>query len=559
MDQEPIRTGLHGQLTRRDFAKRAAAVGVAVPAVGAFVAACGGDDKTSTDTTVAAGTETTAAAGGTETTAAAGVDTTAPAATGGIIRVASQTPAGPLDPIAMADLGAYGVIAQCFEYLAVLGDGDIAPGLATEWTANENATEWTFKLREGVTWHNGDAFTSADVVATMERIVEGGDGLGGSIIAGAVTAVDDLTVSFKLATPNASLPYLVSVYNPQSVITPVDYPLGTTLDQKPAGTGPWKLDKYDATTGATYVRNELWWGGVPALEGAEWQFYSDLASMVTAMQGRAVDAIVQFSIVGGDALFEDPDFNVVAMRAATHRDIWFNCTDGQFTDKRVRQAFALSIDRQALVDTLFGGKADIGNDHVIAPLYPFFSDEVPQRTRDTEKAKALLAEAGFPDGISATLNAPNLQEIPQLAELIQIQVAEGGFTLELNVEDLSTFYDTKWCQTYPCAGSAELGIVDYGHRATPDIYLLKAFRSGGDWNSSQYKSPELDAAILEYQASAELAPRTAACLKIETIMNEDVPAAIPYFYNYIGGYSKDFTGVRFSALGQMFLDQAAKA
>ena len=99
------------------------------------------------------------------------------------------------------------------------------------------------------------------------------------------------------------------------------------------------------------------------------------------------------------------------------------CDEGQFTDKRVRQALGYSIDRQSLIDTLFKGKADIGNDHVIAPVYPFFDPSVPQRTYDPDKSKQLLADAGFPDGISAVLHFGNLQEIPQLAQLIQAQAA----------------------------------------------------------------------------------------------------------------------------------------
>jgi peptide/nickel transport system substrate-binding protein len=234
--------------------------------------------------------------------------------------------------------------------------------------------------------------------------------------------------------------------------------------------------------------------------------------------------------------------------------------EGQFTDVNVRTAFALSIDRQELIDTLFSGKASITNDHVIFDIYPFFdSAAVSQRERDTAKAKSLLADAGFPDGIKATLNAVDLQEIPQLAELLQSQVKEGGFDLTLNVESADTFYGTQWCVTYPCAGSAELGIVDYGHRPTPDVYLLKAFKSGGDWNSSQYASPEFDAAILEYQSSAELAPRTAAAGKIEKIMWTDVPAAIPYRYNSLAGFSKSVVGVEFTALGHMLFAKAAKA
>jgi peptide/nickel transport system substrate-binding protein len=554
-----IESTLSGRLTRRTFAKRAAVAGLSVPAVGAFIAACGGDDDddAGSDTT-SGGTPTTA--GGPETTGEAPATTAGGGKQGGTIRVAAQKPAGPLDPIAMVDLGSYGCIAQCFEYLCTLDGEDIGPGLATEWTPNADSTEWTFKLRAEATWQaTGNPFTADDVVATMERIATGGDGLGGSIKSGDVTAVDANTVMFKLASPNASLPYLVSIYNPQSAITPADYELGTTLDARPDGTGPWKLASYDPTTGATFERNDAWWGGATPLDSADWQFFSDLSSMVTAMQGGSVDAIVQFSAIGGDALFNDSNFNTIAMRASTHREIWMNCKEGQFTDKRVRQALALCLDRDAMVETLFAGKAEVGNDHPIAPMFPFFSPDTPQRTRDTEKAKSLLAEAGFPDGIKATLNAVDLQEIPQLAELIQIQAAEGGFDLELNVESGATFYDTKWCQSYPCAGSAELGIVDYGHRATPDVFLLKAFRSGGDWNSSQYSSPDLDAAILEYQANAEIEARTAACAKIEDILNDDCPAAIPYFYNYIGGHSKAFTGVRLTALGQMLLDQAAQA
>ena len=85
----------------------------------------------------------------------------------------------------------------------------------------------------------------------------------------------------------------------------------------------------------------------------------------------------------------------------------------------------------------------------------------------------------------------------------------------------------------PCAGAAELGIVDYGHRATPDIYLNAAFATSGDWNSSQYSSPEFDAAFKEYQAAVDVEAQTAACEKIETILNEDVPVGLPYFYNYL--------------------------
>lgn len=548
-----IESTMASTLSRRDFARRAAVVGAAVPAVGFVLAACGGDDDEDTSTTDGA------SEGSTDTTP----EGSTPAAAGGTIRVASEKPAGALDPVAMQDLGSYGVIAQCFEYLCTLGDSDIAPGLATEWSANEDGSVWTFKLREGVKWQNGGDFTSADVAATMDRLVEfGNSALKGVIEKGAVDTTDPLTAVFTLASPNGNFPYLVSLYNSQCCITPAAYAVGTTLDAQPDGTGPWKLDSYDPNTGAKFVRNDAWWGGATPLDGTDWQFFTDLGTQVTAVQGGAVDAIVQFQVIGGDALFNDSNFNVLGFRAATHRQIWMRCDEGQFADKKVRQALALTLDRPALIETLFRGKADLGNDHVIAPLYPYFDDSVPQRERDVDAAKALLGEAGFADGIDVVLHAGDLQEIPQLAELIQVQAKDGGFNVEIAVESLDTFYGAQWCPAEPadppCSGAAELGIVDYGHRSTPDVYLNAALSTNGIWNSSQYASPDFDAAFAEFQASVGVDAQKAACKKIETILNDEVPVALPYWYNYLSGHVKSFTGVRVSALGQMFLDQAAK-
>lgn len=540
-------------MSRRSFVRTATVAGLAVPALGAVLAACGSDEESTesgSDSTEAGSDETTAEGGG-------------EAAAGGTIRVASQKPAGPLDPVGMQDLGSYGVIAQCFEFLCTLGENDIAPGLAESWEPNEDGSVWTFQLRQGVKWQNGGDFTSADVAATMDRLVEfGNSALKGVLEVGGVDASDPAVAVFNLAAPNGNFPYLVSLYNAQSVITPADYATGTTLDAQPDGTGPFKLTKFDAATGATFERNDAWWGGKTALDGSVWSFFDDEGTMVTATSAGEVDAIVQFQVNGGDALFNDSNFNVLGMRAATHRQIWMRCDTGQFADKRVRQALALTLDRQQLVDTLFKGKADIGNDHVIAPVYPFFDASQEQRAQDIDAAKALLEEAGA-TGLTAVLHFGELQEIPELAQLIKQMASEAGITIELAGESLDTFYGAQWCPAEPadppCSGAAELGIVDYGHRATPDVYLNAALSTGGVWNSSQYSSADFDAAFAEYSAAIGIDAQKAAATKLQTILNDETPVIVPYFYNYISGFSKKFTGVRVSALGQLFLDQAAQA
>ncbi|HET8787018.1 MAG TPA: hypothetical protein VFM38_15395, partial [Candidatus Limnocylindrales bacterium] len=177
---------------------------------------------------------------------------------------------------------------------------------------------------------------------------------------------------------------------------------------------------------------------------------------------------------------------------------------------------------------------------------------------DVEKAKSLLAG----QSITAKLHAGQLLEIPDLAVLIQSNAKDAGFNLEVAVESLDTFYGAQWCPAEPkdppCSGAAELGIVDYGHRATPDVYLNAALATKGVWNSSQYSSPEFDAAFKEFQASIGVDAQKAACKKLETILNEDVPIALPYFYNYLAGSSKKYTGIYSSALGQMFFSSASQ-
>jgi peptide/nickel transport system substrate-binding protein len=541
-----------GNITRRQFIKRATVVGLSMASVSTIIAACGGG------TTSAA----PSASGAAPTDGAA---TTAPTSgpAGGVMRVAIQRPVS-VDPVAMQDLGGYGMVAQSFEFLCTLNEAgdDIAPGLAETWAPNDDGTVWTFNLRPGVTWQNGAEFTSEDVVASLERLVAANNaGLGGVLPAGGARAVDPLTVECTLASANGNFPYLVSVFNAQTVITPAGYAAGTTLDAMPDGTGAWKLESYDPSTGARFVRNEAWWGGPTPLDAVEWTFFDEIGPMVTAYQGGQIDAIVQFDVLSGSALFEDPNFNVIATSTALHRQIWMRVDTGQFADQRVREALALSLDRDSMVQQLFRGRAEVANDHVIAPIYPYFDESIPQRTRDVERARALLVEAGA-ENLSAVIRCGELLEIPDLAVLIQSNARDAGFNLEVAVESLDTFYGAQWCPPEPadppCSGASELGIVDYGHRATPDVYLNAALATGGVWNSSQYMSPEFDGAFAEFQAAVGVDAQKAACGKIQTILTRDLPILVPYFYNYLAGSWTAFSGVYSSALGQMFVSSASK-
>jgi peptide/nickel transport system substrate-binding protein len=543
-----------GKLSRRQFVQRASVLGMSAAAVGALLAACGGEETT--ETTDGGGGEPTTTLGDGQT------DTTAPQGTykqGGTLRVGNQRPGSPLDPVAMDNVGTYTLCATTFEYLCGPGEGaGLAPMLAESWEPNADGSVWTFKIRQGVKWHSGGDLTAADVVATLERLVPGNQA--SYLSPGAAKAIDDYTVEVTLNAPDGQYPYQMSIYNPQSLITPVDYEVGTTLDARPDGTGPFKLASYDIATKAVFERNDAWWGGVPFLDAVEIYFTDDLATNINGLLAGELDALVGFSVIGGEAIFADSSLTIESIPGAAHRQIWMNCREGNFADKRVRQAVAKGIDRQALIDTLLQGRGVMGNDHPVAPVYPYHDASLPQRERDVEGAKALLEEAGKA-GLTVTMHAPTLLEIPQLAELVQSQLAEIGMNITLNVESTDTFYD-RWCKVYDstneptgCDGGEEFGIVDYGNRGTPDVYLVKAYATG-EWNSSHYISEEFRAAVKEYQAALDDEGRAAAIVKVQAIAHEDVPYVIPYFYDYLQCYRNTFAGVRGTGLGHFYLGTA---
>jgi peptide/nickel transport system substrate-binding protein len=545
VEVDHIEAFAQGRIKRRDFITRGTVIGLSLPFMSAVVAACGSSDGGD-----GGGTE------GTGTAAAPAGELKA----GGVLKVANQKPSGPVDPVAMENLGAYTVASIPLEYLCGPGEGAaLAPMLAESWKPNADGSVWTFMLRKGVKWHDGTPFTAADVVSTLDKLADAG--LKASIAKGAAKAIDDTTVEVTLLAADGNFPYLVSNWNPQALITPKGWASGQTVDAAPNGTGPFKLTKYDAATGATFVRNDEWWGGKPLLDGVELVFSDDPATQIQGLLGDAVHAVVQFPVIGGEAVFAAGDKYVVeGIQGASHRQIWMNVREGNFADKRTRQAVAYGLDRQAIIDTVLRGKGDLGNDHPIAPVYEFFDKTQPQRKRDVEKAKQLLKDSGK-EGLTIEMTAVDLQEIGKTAEVVQSQLKEIGMNITLNVESTDTVY-SKWCAVYDskvepagCDGGVEFGIVDYGNRATPDVYLGKAYATG-EWNSAHFNNADFNAAFKQYQGALDTSGRAAAAKTLQVIANEEVPYAIPYFVNSLTAYSKKVGGIKQTGLGHYYLGKA---
>lgn len=544
-----------GKINRRHFIQRGTVLGLSLASISAIIAACGGSSSSGGG---AAATDTGVGEGEVATTAAV--------KQGGGIKLTMSLPGSEgVNPITMIDLVTYNVCAQVFEYLVrSASDLSIQPQLATEWSGSDDGTEWTFKLREGVKWQDGSAFTSADVVSTMDKLVEAGNSaLTGTLSKGGTTATDDLTVVFKLDKPNGHFPYLVSSDNTQSLITPVAWTVKDNLKPGVGGTGPWKLDSLDVKTGAKYSRNDGWWGGATPLDTVEFIFIEDTAAQVAAVASGEADGCTTITADQGAVLLNDPNMNIVELKSAAHRQLWMRCDKGAVMDPKVRQAIAWTMDRQKMIDKALGGHGTVANDQVIFSLYPYFDEAAAeQRTQDIDKAKALLAEAGASD---LTIELPYIKAIDMtsMAVLAADGMKQAGINVKLVGSDYGTFYGKYWCPAEPakppCSGASDAGIVDYGHRGTPDVYLNAALATDGVWNSSQYADAAFDDAFAKWSAAVSVEDQKSTAAAVQANLWENVPVGIPYTINTLGAFNNKYQGIVTTAMGFAFLEGASQA
>jgi peptide/nickel transport system substrate-binding protein len=222
---------------------------------------------------------------------------------GATIRVASPTPAGAVEPVSVANTGGLVLLMQTGEFL-IFDQPDLVlrPMLALSWKPNEDGSVWTFKLRPDVKFHNGKAMTAADVAATMDRLCDPKNGSNalsafrGVLSVGGTRKVDDLTVEFHLDAPNGNFPYIVSSDNYNAIILPADY--AGDFEKTFVGTGPFKLEKYTAKVGASFVRNPDYWGTKALPARTEFTFFADQQPQILALQGGQVDVILQIVVQG---------------------------------------------------------------------------------------------------------------------------------------------------------------------------------------------------------------------------------------------------------------------
>jgi peptide/nickel transport system substrate-binding protein len=476
---------------------------------------------------------------------------------GATIRVAATMPAGAIDPLTVSESGGALMLSQTGEFLVFDGpDLMLRPMLALHWSSNADGSIWWFALRPGVRFHDGTTLTAADVVATFDRLSDPRLGsnalsvLGGVLSPGGARRVDDLTVAFHLDAPNGHFPYCVSSDNYNAIILPAGF--RGVYERDFIGTGPFRLERYTAKAGASFTRNDAYWGGAVLPARTEFSFFADQAPQILALEGQAVDVIAQIAVQGAQGLLRDGRTRTIGIASAMHRQIHMRTDKPPFDDARIRRAVALSLDRTGLVQGLFDGRATPGDDSPFAPIYPSTVSSVPVRSRDLAQARALMQAAGAGQGFAATLTTDRYQEIPDLAVVVQNACAAIGITLTLRIEEPASYYGSAQPGSSDWLDS-DMGITEYGHRGVPNAILSAALTSGGAWNAAHFRNPAFDRLVASYTAAMDLAAQRDAAGRIQTLLLDETPIIIPYFCDYLVATGPRVRGVVATAISQIFL------
>ncbi len=533
-----------GEMDRQEFIRRASVLGLSVTAIGVALGAFGG--------------------------AAPAFGSTGAVNVGGRMRLGVvPPPVTGLDPHTYKDTGGLVTGGIAGEFLSrATASLTLLPELATSWKPNANATVWTYKLRPGVKFQSGQSFGADDVVATYERLTDPKSGsqalsaLKGVLSPGGTKKIDNLTVQFRLDAPTASFPYLASSTTYQAIMLPADYKLGT-FEKTPQTTGAFRLVSYSPGVGAKYERNPGWWGGRAALDGVDVTYYSDDSAIVSALLGNQIDLINQVNFATGRALFKAPNVQIFNAPGATHRQVPMRVdAKNPLKDPRVRRAIALTLDRPAIIKTLFNNLSDIGNDSPFAPAFPSTDRSVPQRKKDLAQAKRLMAQAGFARGFKITLTTQKTGEIPQLAQIIQRSVKAIGIDMKLVILTATAYFAGS--QDGPPLGwgttpwlNAPMNITDWGHRAVPNVVVNAAFRSKGVWNAAHYSNKKYDATAKAFFGAIAIADQRKYEKQMQLILLRDTPVIVPYFYNFLAGGSKKVRGYKADAQGTVFLSRTS--
>lgn len=385
-------------------------------------------------------------------------------------------------------------------------DGKPAPDLAESWSANAELTEWTLKLRQGVKFHDGRAFTAEDAVWSLTRVMDPKtDSPARALLAviRSVEAPDAATLKLTLTGPFADLPLVLTDY--RLMMLPKDS--GETIGKTGIGTGPFRVERFDAAGTSALAANPDYFEGRPGVARMEVIGIPDAQARFQALLGGQIDMLPGLGRQERALVERSQRHRLQAVPTGNWRGIVFRADQKPFDDARVRRALRLAVDRRALRDLAVGPDGGItGCDTPVGPADQYRAEG--DCAQDIAQARALLAEAGFPNGLDVEVSVSTIEAVwPTIAEVYQQQAAAAGIRVRIVQEPSDGYWDRVWMK--------KPAFMTRWNERPADAMLNEIYRSTSRWNESGLKDAAFDALLDSARREIDFAKRRALYIQAQ--------------------------------------------
>lgn len=469
-------------------------------------------------------------------------------ALGAGLPVSAQTPPGvlivgqiaepkALDPAAVTAVNDFRILMNVYDGLVRYRDGtlEVEPALATGWEISEDGTEYTFTLRDGVSFHDGSPFNAEAVKFNFDRMLDEGHPYHDtgpfplSFFFSSITAtevVDDLTVKFTLNAPYA--PFLSNLAYPTGLLVSPAAVMehGADFGRNPSGTGAFKFVEWRSNEAVVIEANPDHWDGAPALEAVVFRPITDASTRTAEMLAGGIDLMVEVPPVALSE-FSSESFTVHE-QAGPH--VWFlilNAKEGPFADKRVRQAANYAINKEALVNDVLEGTAEVAAGPTPPAFAWAYNDALEPYPYDPEKARALIAEAGA-EGAELTFyvteGGSGMLDPVAMGTAMQADLEAVGFDVAIETYEWNTFLGRVNPGLEGKADMAQMAWMTNDPDTLPYLALrTEAWPEEGGFNSGYYSNPEVDALLEEARVATDQDRRAELYKEMQAIVQEDAP------------------------------------
>lgn len=406
-----------------------------------------------------------------------------------------------LDPHTQTAFASLRLLELIYEPLVTTNENlELVPALAESWEFSDDGLTLTFTLRDGVTFHDGSAFTSEDVKATFERILDEETGSAAATNYASIESIDtpdDLTVVFNLSTPD--VPILSAMASTNAMILSSEIIADEDPSLVTVGTGPFELIEWNPDEQTLLSANEAWWGEGPFVDGVEIRIIPDEASILAALRAETIDFALLNDPLVATLITDDSDIILDRIPTLSYYVLQLRAAEEPLGNEAVRQAISCAINRQQVVDT-----AALGEGTVTGPLtmasFALPTDELFCYEQDVERARELLAEAGYEDGFTLPTIVASAEPpvATSVAQNLQSQLAEVGIEMEIETMELGTYVD-RWL-----AGDFTAAVALNGGRIDPYTMYSRYWQEGARFqNTAGYIDDTLDDLMAQGQVETD--------------------------------------------------------